>query len=69
MSRTETGEHPDFPKGTGNPASRAFRAAGYLCLDDLADVPAAELKKLHGVGPKSLAVVQAALEETGRSLG
>ncbi|MDV7989970.1 DNA-binding protein [Rhodococcus sp. IEGM 1374] len=69
MSSTEADEHPDFPKGTGNPASRAFRAAGYLCLDDLAGVPAAELKKLHGVGPKSLAVIQAALEQTGRSLG
>lgn len=55
--------------GTGNPASRALRAAGYRCLDDLAGVPAAELETLHGVGPKSLAVIQAALEQTGRSLG
>lgn len=69
MSTAETDEHPDFPKGTGNPASRAFRAAGYRCLDDLAGVSAAELMKLHGVGPKALAVVQAALEQTGRSLG
>ncbi|AJW41417.1 hypothetical protein NY08_3407 [Rhodococcus sp. B7740] len=69
MSRAEADERPEFPKGTGNPASRAFRAAGYMCLDDLAGVPAAELKKLHGVGPKALTVVQAALEQTGRSLG
>ncbi|OZF38370.1 DNA-binding protein [Rhodococcus sp. 14-2483-1-1] len=69
MSTAESGEHPAFPKGTGNPASRAFRAAGYLCLDDLAGVSAAELRKLHGVGPKALTVVQAALEQTGRSLG
>ena len=69
MSTAETDEHPDFPKGTGNPASRAFRAAGYLCLDDLAGVPAAELAQLHGVGPKALTVVQRALEQTGKSLG
>ncbi|MGB2719153.1 DNA-binding protein [Rhodococcus sp. SBT000017] len=69
MSSAEAEGYPDFPKGTGNPASRAFRAAGYMCLDDLAGVPAAELKKLHGVGPKSLTVIQAALEQTGRSLG
>ncbi|OZE83267.1 DNA-binding protein [Rhodococcus sp. 15-649-2-2] len=69
MSTAESGEHPAFPKGTGTPASRAFRAAGYLCLDDLAGVSAAELRKLHGVGPKALTVVQAALEQTGRSLG
>ncbi|OZE34582.1 MULTISPECIES: DNA-binding protein [unclassified Rhodococcus (in: high G+C Gram-positive bacteria)] len=69
MSRAEADEHTDFPKGTGNPASGAFRAAGYMCLDDLAGVPAAELKKLHGVGPKALTVIQTALEQTGRSLG
>ncbi|MFI8569259.1 DNA-binding protein [Rhodococcus sp. NPDC078407] len=69
MSRAETDEHSDFPEGTGKPASGAFRAAGYLCLDDLVGVPASELRKLHGVGPKALEVVQAALEQTGRSLG
>ncbi|OZF36280.1 DNA-binding protein [Rhodococcus sp. 14-2483-1-2] len=69
MSRAEADGHADFPKGTGLPASRAFRAAGYACLDDLAGVPAAELKKLHGVGQASLTVIQAALEQTGRSLG
>ncbi|MDI6627798.1 MAG: DNA-binding protein [Rhodococcus sp. (in: high G+C Gram-positive bacteria)] len=69
MSRAEADEHAEFPKGTGNPASRALRAAGYRCLDDLAGAPAAELRTLHGVGPKSLAVIQAALEQTGRSLG
>ncbi|CCQ13909.1 putative uncharacterized protein [Rhodococcus sp. AW25M09] len=69
MSRAETGEEPDFPKGTGNPASRAFRAAGYVRLDDLVGVPATELQKLHGVGPKALRIVREALEQTGRSLG
>ncbi|WP_206487342.1 DNA-binding protein [Rhodococcus sp. KRD162] len=68
MAGAET-EDADPPKGTSNPAARGLRGAGYTCLDDLVGVPAAELKKLHGVGPKALTVIQAELERTGRSLG
>jgi hypothetical protein len=32
-------------------------------------VPIAELKRLHGMGPKALRVLQEALEEQGLSLG
>jgi hypothetical protein len=32
-------------------------------------VPASELKKLHGVGPKALRILQEALEQQGMSLG
>jgi len=35
----------------------------------LADVPAADLAKLHGMGPKAVAVLQQALEERGLTLG
>jgi predicted flap endonuclease-1-like 5' DNA nuclease len=59
----------DFPKGIGAPATRALIAAGYTRLEQLADVPAAELKRLHGMGPKALARIQEALEEQGKSLG
>jgi DNA uptake protein ComE-like DNA-binding protein len=31
-------------------------------------VPAAELKKLHGVGPKAVRLLQEALEQQGMSL-
>jgi hypothetical protein len=60
---------PDFPKGIGAPATRALTGAGYSNLDALAGVPVSELKKLHGVGPRALRMLQEALEETGRSLG
>ncbi|MER5737027.1 DNA-binding protein [Streptomyces sp. NPDC002262] len=59
----------DFPRGVGAPATRALVAAGYSRLDRLADVPAAELAALHGVGPKALRVLGEALAEHGRSLG
>ena len=44
-------------------------AAGYRRLGQLAGVPAAELKNLHGMGPKALRILQEALEREGRSLG
>ncbi|KAA9153082.1 DNA-binding protein [Amycolatopsis acidicola] len=59
----------DFPKGIGAPATRALHAAGYTELAHLNKVPATELKKLHGMGPKALARLQAALVERGFSLG
>jgi len=57
-----------FPKGVGAPATRALTAAGYTELSQLAGVPVAELTKLHGMGPKALRVIQAAMEDQGSSL-
>jgi predicted flap endonuclease-1-like 5' DNA nuclease len=59
----------DFPKGIGAPATRALIAAGYTKTEQLASVPIAELRRLHGMGPKALARLQEALEEQGLSLG
>jgi DNA-directed RNA polymerase alpha subunit len=59
----------DLPRSIGAPATRALTAAGYTELGQLADVPAAELAKLHGVGPKALRLLQEALHERGMSLG
>lgn len=59
----------DLPRNIGAPATRALTAAGYTRLSELANVPAAELKKLHGVGPKALRLLQEALEQHGMSLG
>ena len=58
-----------LPGNIGAPATRALTAAGYTRLSQLANVPASELKKLHGVGPKALRLLQEALEEHGMSLG
>ena len=56
-----------FPAGIGKPALRALTAAGYTRLDQLARVKESELAKLHGVGPKALSVLRAALQASGRS--
>jgi hypothetical protein len=58
-----------LPGTIGAPATRALTAAGYTELRQLANVPAAELKKLHGVGPRALRLLQEALEAQGLSLG
>ncbi|MFD9130422.1 DNA-binding protein [Kitasatospora sp. NPDC059571] len=59
----------DLPRNIGAPATRALHQAGYTRLAELAGVPAAELGRLHGVGPKAVERLQAALEEQGLSLG
>ena len=58
-----------LPRSIGAPATRALTAAGYSELSQLAGVPAAELARLHGVGPKALRLLQEALQERGMSLG
>ncbi|MCT2276658.1 DNA-binding protein [Micromonospora chalcea] len=45
------------------PATRALTAAGYTTLRQLAGVPRTELARLHGMGPKALGVIEAALAE------
>ena len=64
-----TSPEAGLPGNIGAPATRALTAAGYTRLSQLANVPAAELKKLHGVGPKALRLLQEALEQHGMSLG
>ena len=58
----------DFPPGVAAPARRALAAAGYTQLAQLADVPAHELAGLHGMGPRALAAIQAALAAQGKRL-
>lgn len=57
-----------FPRGVSAPATRELNAAGYPELRQLDGVPAAELEKLHGMGPKALSRPQESLEELGLSL-
>lgn len=57
-----------LPK-TSAPATRALQGAGYTTLRQLAGVPRADLAKLHGMGPKALDILQAALERHNLGLG
>jgi hypothetical protein len=64
-----TGPADGLPSAIGAPATRALVAAGYTGLRQLAGVKAAELTKLHGVGPKAIRLLQEALDQQGLSLG
>lgn len=57
----------DFPKGLSKPAQRALAGAGYERLEQLAQVPEAEILKLHGMGPKGIRQLRDALAERGLS--
>ena len=59
-------ETSTFPK-TGAPATRALEAAGYSRLEQLAKTTEAELSQLHGMGPKALGILRAALKAQGLS--
>jgi hypothetical protein len=54
----------DFPK-TSAPAQSALNEAGYTKLEELTKVTEAELLKLHGMGPKAIRILRAALTERG----
>ena len=49
----------------GAPATRGLGTAGFTTLRQLAGVPRGDLAQLHGVGPKALDIIEAALNEHG----
>ncbi len=55
----------EFPHGIGRAATNALTLAGYTRLKQLTKVSAADLLKLHGVGPKAIVVLREALAERG----
>lgn len=59
----------DLPHGIGNPARRALAAAGYTRLEQLAGVSASGLLRMHGVGPRAVERLGAALADRGLSFG
>jgi hypothetical protein len=56
-----------FPAGLSAPARRALAGAGISRLEQLAGVSEAEIKQLHGMGPKGLDLLRSALSARGLS--
>ena len=56
-----------FPRGIGRPATGALLAAGYTDATQLDGMAEENLLRMHGVGPKAVAVLRAALAERGLS--
>jgi hypothetical protein len=53
----------DFPAALAAPARRALAGAGYTRLEQLTQVTAADLLKLHGMGPNAIEHLRRALAE------
>ena len=70
MASKPESSHPNqasFPPGVSGPALRALKAAGVRSLADLTRWTEADLAALHGMGPKALGVLRAALKASGRT--
>lgn len=62
-----TEQEGDLPTELAQPARRALVAAGYVRLEQLANASEAELRQLHGIGPKALDQLRRALRAKGLS--
>jgi DNA-directed RNA polymerase alpha subunit len=60
-------QESDLPVELANPARRALANAGYWRLEQLTEVSEAELKQLHGMGPKAIDQLRRALDTKGLS--
>lgn len=56
----------ELPK-IGKPATQALNLEGYYRLEQLTQVSAAELLKLHGVGPKAIRILKEEMAKKGLS--
>jgi hypothetical protein len=61
---TET-QAGNLPNGLAAPARRALAQAGCTNLEQVSKLSEAELKELHGMGPKALEQLRQALAENG----
>ena len=66
MSKSQESSNP-WPAGVAKPAQRALASAGYTRLEQLAGIRKSDLLKLHGMGPKAVNALLAALAEKGLS--
>ena len=70
MSKQSDVTHPNrsaFPPGMSGPSLRALSVAGVRSMSDVARWTRSDLARLHGMGPKALAVLERALAASGGS--
>ena len=56
-----------LPAGLSQPALRAFARAGLATLADFTRVTERDVRRLHGVGPKAIVILRAALKQQGQA--
>jgi predicted flap endonuclease-1-like 5' DNA nuclease len=65
VAEPEQPAQSDFPSGLSQPALRALANAGIAHLKQLAEWSEADLKRLHGLGPKGINDLRGALAARG----
>jgi hypothetical protein len=70
MSSADSSADRDLPlpPDLAAPARRALIAAGYTTLEQITQASEHDLLKLHGMGPKGIRQLRAALQKHGWSL-
>ncbi len=58
----------NFPDGLAQPALRALVNAGFTKLEQLTRISEVDLVKLHGMGPKAVALLRDALAKKNLAL-
>lgn len=57
----------DLPKGLSQPALRALGSVGCARLEQVAQLSEAQIRRLHGMGPRGIETLRRALAERGLS--
>lgn len=57
----------DLAMGLAAPARRALAQAGYARIEQFTELTEAEVRKLHGMGPKAVEEIRRALAAKGLS--
>ena len=66
-TRRHDQQEGELPSELAMPARRALAGAGYTRLEHLIRITEAELKQLHGMGPKAIGQLRQALDAKGLS--
>ena len=66
--KLEDSVRESLPAGLSRPALRALAGAGIRTLEQLTEFTEDELLDLHGMGPKGVRTIRAALAERGEAL-
>ncbi|MDQ6610801.1 MAG: DNA-binding protein, partial [Gemmatimonadota bacterium] len=64
--KSASAESP-FPAGVAQPAVRALNSVGVTDMNKLAKHREVDIAGLHGMGPKALTALKAALKQKGKS--
>jgi DNA-directed RNA polymerase alpha subunit len=55
----------DLPAGLAAPARRALAEAGYTRIEQFTELTEAQVRQLHGMGPKAIEQIRLALAAKG----